>query len=236
MLGLPEGVSACLFDLDGVLTKTAAVHAAAWKQMFDEYLQAAAARDHATFVPFDARRGLRRLRRRQAPSRRGPVVPGLPPHRAGRRPARRLARGGDGQRSREPQERPGAGEDPDRRGRAVRGSVRYLQAAQRAGLRRAVVSSSANCRDVLAAAGIEGFIEVRIDGKVAAERKLAGKPAPDTYLAAAQDLGVGRPPPRCSRTPWPGWRPAGPERSAASSGSTGSVRPRPCAPRAPIWW
>ena len=70
------------------------------------------------------------------------------------------------------------------------GSVRYLHAARDAGLRRAVVSSSHNCRDVLVAAGIEDLLEVRIDGVVAEERGLRGKPAPDTFLAGAQELGV----------------------------------------------
>ncbi len=70
--------------------------------------------------------------------------------------------------------------------------MRYLQAARDAGLRRAVVSSSHNCRDVLVAAGIEGLLEVRVDGLVAEERHLAGKPAPDTFLEAARILGVDR--------------------------------------------
>ena len=73
---------------------------------------------------------------------------------------------------------------------AYEGSVRYVQAARDAGLRRAVVSSSANCRDVLEAAGIEDLFEVRIDGVVAEQEHLKGKPAPDTFLAAARALGV----------------------------------------------
>jgi len=55
MLGLPDGSRACLFDLDGVLTDTASVHAAAWKQMFDDYLRARAARDGTPFHPFDVK-------------------------------------------------------------------------------------------------------------------------------------------------------------------------------------
>jgi HAD superfamily hydrolase (TIGR01509 family) len=70
------------------------------------------------------------------------------------------------------------------------GSVRYLEAAREVGLRRAVVSSSANTRDVLVAAGIEEFFEARIDGVVAEREGLKGKPAPDTFLAGAQALGV----------------------------------------------
>ena len=73
---------------------------------------------------------------------------------------------------------------------AYEGSVRYLKAVRDAGLRRAVVSSSANCKDVLVAAGIEDLFEARIDGIVADEQHLKGKPAPDTFLAGARALGV----------------------------------------------
>jgi HAD superfamily hydrolase (TIGR01509 family) len=68
--------------------------------------------------------------------------------------------------------------------------VAYLRAAQAAGLRRAVVSASANCREVVAAAGIEDLLEVRVDGITAREEGLRGKPHPDTFLAAAERLGV----------------------------------------------
>jgi HAD superfamily hydrolase (TIGR01509 family) len=73
---------------------------------------------------------------------------------------------------------------------AYEGSVRYLRAAREAGLRRAVVSSSSNCREVVAAAGIEDLLEVRVDGIVAEREHLRGKPAPDTFLAGARALGV----------------------------------------------
>ena len=92
---------------------------------------------------------------------------------------------------------------------AYEGSVRYVQAARDAGLRRAVVSSSANCRDVLVAAGIDDLFEARIDGIVAEREHLRGKPAPDTFLAGAQALGLEPRRPRCSRMRWPAWRPAG---------------------------
>jgi HAD superfamily hydrolase (TIGR01509 family) len=68
--------------------------------------------------------------------------------------------------------------------------VDYLHAARDAGLRRAVVSASANCKDVLEAAGIADLIEVRVDGVTAREQGLPGKPAPDTFLVAAKLLGV----------------------------------------------
>jgi HAD superfamily hydrolase (TIGR01509 family) len=73
---------------------------------------------------------------------------------------------------------------------AYPGSRRYLEAARDGGLRRAVVSSSTNTRDVLAAAGLEDFFEARIDGIVAEREQLKGKPAPDTYLAGAKALDV----------------------------------------------
>ena len=76
------------------------------------------------------------------------------------------------------------------------GSVAYLKAATDAGLRRAVVSASANCKDVLEAAGIADFIEVRVDGVTARAQNLPGKPAPDTFLNAAEQLGL--PPENCA--------------------------------------
>jgi beta-phosphoglucomutase family hydrolase len=191
VLGLPTGVRACLFDLDGVLTQTAVVHAAAWKQMFDEYLRQRAERTGEEFVPFDPLADY------------GEYVDGKPRY--------------DGVRSflasRGIELPEGEGEDPpsaetvrglgNRKNELVlglireqgvkpyEGSVRYLEAARDAGLRRAVVSASANCRDVLAAAGIEHFFEARIDGIVAEREGLKGKPAADTFLAGARALGVG---------------------------------------------
>jgi beta-phosphoglucomutase family hydrolase len=191
VLGLPNQVRACLFDLDGVLTKTATVHAAAWKQMFDDYLRERARRTGEPFVAFDA------------DSDYGEYVDGKPRS--------------DGVRSflasRGIELPEGAEDDPPTaetvRGlgnrknelvlkmiredgvEAYPGSVRYLEAVRDAGLRRAVVSSSTNCRDVLVAAGIEDFFEARIDGVVAEREHLKGKPAPDTYLAGARALGVG---------------------------------------------
>ncbi|MFJ4953164.1 beta-phosphoglucomutase family hydrolase [Streptomyces sp. NPDC088760] len=190
MLGLPAHVRACLFDLDGVLTQTAKVHAAAWKEMFDAYLREQAAREGTEFVPFDAvddydeyvdgrpredgvrtflaARGLHLPEGTPDDPPQAETVNGLG-NRKNALVLRRIREDGV-----EPYE----------------GSVRFLHAAREAGLRRAVVSSSANCRDVLAAAGIEDLLEERIDGVVARERRLRGKPAPDTYLQAARSLGV----------------------------------------------
>ncbi|MEU0181044.1 beta-phosphoglucomutase family hydrolase [Streptomyces sp. NPDC006207] len=185
--GLPEGIRACLFDLDGVLTKTAVVHAAAWKEVFDDFLRH---REGADFRPFDK-------------------VTDYDEYVDGRPRA-------DGVRaflaSRGIELPEGSADDPPERDtvhgvgnrknvillekirsegvEAYPGSVRYVKAVRAAGLRTAVVSSSANCRDVLVAVGIEDLFDVRIDGVVAAERKLPGKPHPDTFLEAARKFGV----------------------------------------------
>ena len=190
MLGLPAQITTCLFDLDGVLTQTAKIHAQAWKQMFDDFLRDWAERHGAPFEPFDR------------PTDYDEYVDGLP----------RL----DGVRSflesRGIELPMGSPADPPEvetvhalgtrkndlvleliRQQGVepyQGSVRFVEAAREQGLRRAVVSSSTNCHDVLVAAGIDQFFEVRIDGVVAERDGLAGKPAPDTFLAGARALGA----------------------------------------------
>lgn len=189
-VGLPVTIRACLFDLDGVLTDTARVHAAAWKEMFDAYLHERAARSGESFVPFDATTdydqyvdgkprydGVRAFL-----ASRGIELPAGDPA----DPPASETVAGLGNRKNEIVLRliRTAGVEP------YPGSVRYLQAVRDAGLRRAVVSSSANCREVLAAAGIDSLFEVRIDGVVAKREHLQGKPAPDTFLAAARALGV----------------------------------------------
>jgi len=190
VLGLPGGVRACLFDLDGVLTETAKVHAAAWKQMFDAYLKERAQRTGEPLKPFDAKDDYdeyvdgkpRYDGVRSFLAARGIELPEGSPD----EPPDRETICGLGNRKNEIVLRliREDGVDP------YPGSVRYLQAAVDAGLRRAVVSSSTNCRDVLEAAGIEHYLEERIDGVVAEGEHLKGKPAPDTYLAGARALGV----------------------------------------------
>jgi beta-phosphoglucomutase family hydrolase len=189
VLGLPNDIRACLFDLDGVLTQTAKVHAAAWKEMFDAYLEQRAGRTGEEFVPFDSgddydqyvdgkpryegvqsfleSRGIELPRGNPDDPPDAETVTGL-----GNR-KNELVLKLIHEKGVEPYE----------------GSVRYLHAARDAGLRRAVVSSSTNCRDVLRAAGIEDLLEVRMDGVVAEREHLKGKPAPDTYLKAAEMLG-----------------------------------------------
>ena len=190
VLGLPDNIRACLFDLDGVITQTASVHAAAWKEMLDAFLKDRAALTGKPFVAFDPVEDYRRY------------VDGMPRS--------------DGVRtflaSRGIVLPEGAPDDPplaetiqglgNRKNELVvelirtsgvkvfEGSVRYLRAAGEAGLARAVVSSSANTVAVLEAAGLTELFDARVDGVTAVERGLRGKPAPDTFLAAAKDLGV----------------------------------------------
>ncbi|WP_318199905.1 beta-phosphoglucomutase family hydrolase [Streptomyces sp. SCL15-4] len=186
-LGLPDTIQACLFDLDGVVTRTAVVHAAAWKETFDAFLRDY---DGERGRPFDVHAdydeyvdgrpradGVRAfLASRDIRLPEG--EPGDPPdaatvHGLGNRKNELLLE----------KIRTGGVE-------VYEGTVRYLEAVRAAGLRTAIVSSSANCRDVLRSVGAEHFFDVRIDGVVAAERNLPGKPHPDTFLAAARDLGV----------------------------------------------
>ncbi len=190
MLGLPDGVTACLFDLDGVLTQTAKVHAAAWKEMFDGYLRARAERTGEQFIAFDPIKEYDEF------------VDGKPRYEGVL--SFLASRGIDLPRG-EPSDPPDA-ETVDGLGNRKNeivlgmirhdgvqpydGSVRYARAARDAGLGRAVVSSSTNCADVLIAAGIEDLFEQRIDGVVAEREHLRGKPAPDTFLAGARALGA----------------------------------------------
>ena len=190
MLGLPDSIRACLFDLDGVLTQTAKEHAAAWRQMFDGYLEARASRLGEPYVPFDPVADydayidgkLRADGTRAFLASRGITLPeGTPTDTpdvetvnglSNRKNALLLAR----LRTVGVQVYPG--------------SIKYLEAVRQAGLKRAVVSASANTREVLAAARISDQFDTIVDGVVAQRDHLRGKPAPDTYLAAARALGV----------------------------------------------
>jgi beta-phosphoglucomutase family hydrolase len=190
MLGLPDAIRACLFDLDGVLTQTAKVHARAWKEMFDDFLRKRAARAGEAFVPFDPVEDYTKY------------VDGLPRYDGVR--SFLVSRGTDLPWG-DPGDPPGAetivglGNRKNelvlsliRQGgvEVYPGSVRYVHAARDAGLHRAVVSSSANCREVLEAAGIADLFEERVDGITIEREHLKGKPAPDTFLYAARVLGV----------------------------------------------
>src|ERR687895_164513 len=180
MLKLPQGMKACLFDLDGVVTQTAKLHSAAWKEMFDTFLHE---RSEQTGEPFEE----------FTPSDYDRYVAGRP----------RL----DGVRT----FLEARGIEPDEelvrrlgdikndlvlkliRERGVEvydGSIDFVKEAQREGLRRAVVSSSANTREVHQSVGIEDLFEAVVDGLVAQREGLPGKPAPDTFVAGARALGA----------------------------------------------
>ena len=190
MLGLPDGTRGCLFDLDGVLTQTAKVHAAAWKEMFDSYLRERSRRTGEPFVPFDPGREYDEYvdgKPRYDGVRSFLLARGIElPEGSNDDPSDAETVHGLGNRKNELVQRL----IRERGVEAYEGSVRYVRAARDAGLRRAVVSSSANCREVLAAAGIEDLFEARIDGVVAGREHLRGKPAPDTFLAGARALGL----------------------------------------------
>ena len=189
-LGLPETIAGCLFDLDGVLTHTASTHAAAWQQTFDQFLQDRADRTGEAFVPFDLASDYLQY------------VDGRP-RAAG--VATFLASRGIDLPEGEPTDAPGDGtvhaignrknelllaRIRDHGVEVFPGSVRYLEAVRDNGLPVAVVSASANAEDVLRVSGLERFVDIRVDGVVAAAEGLAGKPSPATFLAAAARLGV----------------------------------------------
>ena len=190
VLGLPDGVTACLFDMDGVITQTAKVHDAAWKEMFDDFLRSWSSAHGEKFVPFDPVHDY------------DEYVDGKP----------RLEGTASFLESRGIKLPTGSQDDPagtqtlwglsnkkndlvqhviDRDGvQAYEGSVRYVKAVLAAGLKTAIVSSSANTVAVLKAAGVSSLFEARVDHQVAEDRHLQGKPAPDTFLEAAKMLGA----------------------------------------------
>lgn len=186
MIGLPDTISACLFDLDGVLTGTAALHKEAWKQTFDSFLRERDGSDYRSFTDhdyaeyvdgrprMDGVRGFLDARHISLPE----GAPGDPvtahtvyglANRKNELVLRMIER---------------HGVDP------YPGSVRYLEAARRAGLGIAVVTSSANAAAVLKGANLDRFTPALVDGLVIARQNLRGKPAPDSFLAGAKALGT----------------------------------------------
>ena len=190
MLGLPDAIQACLFDMDGVITQTASVHDAAWKEMFDEFLRSWSAEHDQPFVPFDPvndydeyvdgkprlegtksfleSRGIELPQGTEGDKSGAPTIWGLS-NKKNDLILEVLARDGV---------------------KVYDGSQRYLDAVRKAGLKTAIVSSSANTEAVLKAGGVSDLFDVRVDALVADARHLHGKPAPDTFLEAAKMLGV----------------------------------------------
>jgi beta-phosphoglucomutase-like phosphatase (HAD superfamily) len=234
MAPVPAGITTCLFDLVGVLTQTAKIHAQAWQEMFDDFLRDWAERTGRPFEAFDR------------PTDNGEYVDGKP--RLDGVHSFLLSRGIDlplGSAADPPEAETVHGLGTRKNDLVLEliaqqgvepfeGSVRFAETVRDQGLRRGVVSSSTNCRDVLVAAGIEHLFEGIMDGTIAERERLAGKPAPDTFLAAVRMLGAQRPRPPCSRTQ------AGVE--AGRAGNFGWVvgvdrtgRPRRSAGAAPTW-
>lgn len=189
-LRLPPFITACLFDLDGVLTSTAELHAEAWKTTFDRFLLRRALRTGEPYRPFrtttdydDTVDGKPRLEgTRSFLASRGIELPeGAPSDDSEAETVWGLANTKNALVQALIMQR-GVLPYP--------GSVRFVDAVRAADLRTAVVSSSANTHAILSAAHLADRFEVVVDGAVAAQRHLAGKPAPDTFLAAAESLGV----------------------------------------------
>jgi len=186
-LDLPRSVQGCLFDLDGVLTRTATAHAAAWAAMFNEFL--ATRPSNASTVPFgpddyaqylDGKPRLDGIRSFLA-SRSITVPEGSPGDTPGTATVHGLGN------------RKNAlflDEISHRGVEVFDGSVRFVRAVRDAGLRTALVSSSANAAQVLEAARITDLFDARIDGAVAQVEHLAGKPQPDIYIAGAHAIGL----------------------------------------------
>ena len=181
---------AVLLDLDGVITDTANLHAACWKQMFDEYLQKRATQSGEAFRPFDIATdyrlyvdgkprfdGVRDFLRS-----RGIQLPeGSPAD-----PPQAETVGGLGNRKNDMVNKA----IEDRGVEPYEGSVQLIQQLHRHGFKIAVVTSSQNCNAVLRAAKLDAYFDVRVDGNTIHAQQLAGKPAPDTFLMAAKLLGV----------------------------------------------
>lgn len=167
-LGLPATITACLFDLDGVLTRTAEQHARAWKQVFEDHgISFDAVADYDAYVDGKPREvGVRSM----LAARHIEAKPKLVEEIAAQKDdlfVRIIERDGV---------------------RTYDGSVRYLDAARAAGMRLAVVTSSKHCAQVLKAAGLEGRFDAQVDGNTGEALHLHGKPEPDSYLEAAREV------------------------------------------------
>jgi beta-phosphoglucomutase family hydrolase len=190
VLGLPDTIRACLFDLDGVLTDTASVHRTAWKAMFDDYLKRRAERTGEQFVPFDAGADYEKYvdgKPREDGVRSFLASRGIEiPEGDADDPSSAETVHGLGNSKNESFQRT----LHEQGVKVFEGSRRYLQAVSAAGIGIAVVSSSANTRDVLEIAKLDQFVQHRVDGVTMRKEHIAGKPAPDSFLRAAELLSV----------------------------------------------
>jgi beta-phosphoglucomutase family hydrolase len=181
---------AVLFDLDGVITNTATIHATCWKQMFDEYLQRRATQRGEAFRPFDIANDYRLYvdgKPRYDGVRDFLRSRGIQLPEGGPEDAPELETvGGLGNRKNDLVNEviEAEGVEP------YEGSVKLIQKLRQQGFKIAVVTSSQNCTTVLKAAKLEAYFEVHVDGDTMHAQHLAGKPAPDTFLAAARLLGT----------------------------------------------
>jgi beta-phosphoglucomutase family hydrolase len=181
---------AVLFDLDGVITDTANLHATCWKQMFDDYLCKRATQTGEIFRPFDLAADYRRYVDgkprfdgvRDFLTSRGIQLPEGSPE----DPPDVETIGGLGNRKNNLVNRimEDVGVEP------YEGSVRFINQLRRNGFKIAVVTSSQNCTAVLRAAKLDSLFDAQVDGNTIRAQRLAGKPAPDTFLKAAHLLGV----------------------------------------------
>jgi len=187
---LPAALRSCLFDLDGVLVNTVPSHTAAWKQMFDAFLRERARRDGTTFVPFDPDRdygqyvdGMKREDGvRTFLASRGIT---LPEGNADDPPEAETVHG-LGNRKNEALHATIEANGVD----VYPGSIEFVRAVRADTLSTVVVSSSANARWILSVAEIDDLFDACIDGTYAAEHQVAGKPAPDMFLAGAEAVGA----------------------------------------------
>jgi len=181
---------AVLFDLDGVLTDTARVHAACWKRMFDDFLSERAAKNREPFLPFEIGSDYKqyvdgKLRYDGVQSFLESRDIHLPYGDPDSPPDRETICGLGNLKDKMVKEALESGGVE-----AYEGSVTFVRHLRSQGIKTAVVSASSNCEAILKAAGIADLFDVRVDGEVAARLKLAGKPAPDTFLKAAEELNV----------------------------------------------
>jgi beta-phosphoglucomutase family hydrolase len=190
MLITAEKYDAVLFDMDGVLTMTMTIHAACWKSMFDEYLLQRAKSHAEAFRPFEVASDYKayvdgKLRYDGVQAFLTSRGIDLPYGRPEDEPTRDTVCGLGNRKDLMVKESITSGGVE-----LLDGALDLVQAVSNAGIKTAVVSASKNCGMILKAAGIEDLFDCIVDGTVAAEHSLPGKPAPDTYLEAARELAV----------------------------------------------